>query len=162
MKTIFFGTLHGGHTPHKDLEEILSDIKPDQIFVELTKDEVENMDDGKSIRDEMIFIWKWAEKNNIIVDHFDINSGGLKEGVTGKELGFKKLVDQMSVELEKYSWKELNKKEPWQTSPLLDIQNEIEDKFYDQEKFHNRDMAMLSNINNKIISDGVVVVFTGT
>ena len=50
-----------------------------------TEDEVNKINSTTIFRDEMVAAFRWAQKNNVRVYHFDINSGGLKEGVTGKE-----------------------------------------------------------------------------
>jgi len=159
---IIIGTLHGGFVPHDELEQILEELKPDQIFVELTQKEVDEIDSGKSFRDEMVAAFYWAQKRNIKVNRFDINSGGLKEGMTGKESDFLALCKKFGELLKNYSWKELNKKEPWQNSPLGDLDREITEKYNDEVKAKQREEELLKNINQQIISEGKVVILTGT
>jgi len=162
MKTItLVGTLHGGLTPKNELEEVLEGLKPDQLFVELTPNELKEIENTKSIRDEMIFALRWAKKNGIKVDIFDRNEGELKKGATGKEPAFLKLLEEGDRIIKKYSWKELNKEEPWKTQPLKGIEDKINEMVVDAKKAREREEEMIKNIKEKMISSGKIVILTG-
>ncbi len=160
-KIIIIGTLHGRLTPRKELKQILDDLQPDQVFVEMTPNEVKKIRQSKSIRDEMIFALEWAKEREIKTDYFDRNEGELKSGVTGKELDLIKLLKKMKKIIQTYSWKELNKEAPWKTTPLVDIENKINKRFVDVKKSKEREEKMLENINNKIMTTGKIVILTG-
>lgn len=162
QKIIIIGTLHSGLVEKEDLVEIFEKVKPDQILVELTQKEVENINNSTSIRDEMIFSYLWAQKNNIDAKYFDEDINVLKDGINGKEPDFISLSNEFKEILQKYSWKELNQKEPWDKPELKEIEEKINLKFIDEKRSEERDWKMLENIKNVLIDKGVIVVLTGT
>ena len=158
-KIIIIGTLHGGWTPKNELEEVLKSLNPDKVLVELSREELLRSRED-SIRDEMFVAYDWATENGKQVDVFDIENNTLKEGVTGKEPEFAELQIKAQELLKQYSWKDLNKVEPWNNSEVTHLDNALMEKYFDAEKNKERDFILLQNIKNKLI-DGVNVIFTG-
>lgn len=158
-KILLLGTLHGGLTPKDELRSILESVAPDQLFVELTPNEIIN---GSPFRDEMMFAYQWGQDRRITVNRFDRNTGELKEGVTGKEPEFITLSNELKSALEKYSWQELNKTEISQQPQILEIEKRIHDKFIDSTKEKEREEEMLKNIQDQILPAGEVLIITGT
>lgn len=156
---IVVGTIHLNWTPKEEIEDVLAELKPDQLLVELSPNELKRSR-HESIRDEMFFAYDWAKNNNIPVAVFDIEQSGLKEGVTGKEPEFIEHEMKSMDLLKNYSWKDLNKIEPWQISEIASLEKEIEEKYFDKEKSKQREFQMLKNIKEKLI-DGRNVVVTG-
>ncbi len=158
------GTLHGGLTPHTELQTILEELKPQQVFVELTDKEVLSLVEGKSLfRDEMVFIYNWARKYGVEVVNYDIENDILKPGVNGSEPEFRRLVGEQKKILDQFSWKDLNKSENWDISEdfqELDVQ--LHKLFLDKDKGVIREQGMFERINKSILEEGIVVVFCGT
>ncbi len=159
-KIIIIGTIHGGSTPKEELEEVLNNINPDQVLVELSYEELNNRPRENSIRDEMFAAYDWAVRNKKKTDCFDIESNTLKKGVTGKELEFLKLEMKVKELLKGYSWKDLNKEEPWEIPEVAELENEIIEKYFNAEKQKEREYKILEIARGKLI-DGVNVIVTG-
>ncbi len=156
---LLLGTLHGGLTPKNELRSILESVVPDQLFVELTPNEITN---DSPFRDEMIFAYQWGKERGITVDHFDRNTGELKEGITGREPEFIALSNELKSALEKYTWKELNKIEISQQPQILEIEELMRAKFIDPKKEKEREDEMLKNIQDAMLPESKVLILTGT
>ncbi|NOY35860.1 MAG: hypothetical protein GXP44_03015 [bacterium] len=159
-KIIIIGTIHGGFTPKEELEEFLSDINPDQVLVELSDEELNDRPRENSIRDEMFAAYDWATRNKKKADCFDIENNTLKKGVTGKEPEFLKFELKVKELLKDYSWKDLNKEEPWETPEVVELENKITEKYFNAEKQKEREHEMLDIVRGKLI-DGVNAIITG-
>ena len=160
MKEIIcIGTIHLNWTPENELVDVLNELKPDHVFVELSPEELQGQRE-ESIRDEMFFAYDWAIKNRIPVTVFDVEQSGLKEGVTGKEPEFMDHELKSKELLKNYSWKDLNKIEPWQISEVAALEKEIVEKYFDKEKSKQREFQMMKNIKRRLV-DGRNVVVTG-
>ncbi len=156
---IIIGTLHGDFTPKAELKEVLNSLNPDKVLVELSPEELARPV-VKSIRDDMFTAYDWATENNKETAVFDVENETLKEGVTGKEPEFAEFGSAIEELLKKHSWKELNKKEPWKNSGVLDLENKLMEKYFNVEKIKERDFIMLQNIKDNLI-EGKNVVLTG-
>lgn len=158
-KISIIGTIHLNWTPAEELMAALDELKPEKLFIELSEDElVANRDD--SIRDEMFAAYDWAISNNVPYLAFDIEHSGLKDGVTGKESEFVAHEMKCKELLNDYSWKDLNRTEPWEISEVAALEKEIEDKYFDIAKSREREMRMLENISKELV-DGHNVIVTG-
>lgn len=83
-KIIVIGTLHAGITPNNELKEVMESFKPDQLLVEIARDDiVEN--NVSSYPPEMIFAFEWAKVNNVQVDGFDSKIHVFREGVVPQD-----------------------------------------------------------------------------
>ncbi len=158
---IIIGTLHGGHTPKDELEEVLNTINPDKVLIELSPEELHDRPREDSFSDEMFTAYDWAINNSKQIDVFDVENNSLKEGVTGKEQEFIELQTKYQEFLKQYSWKDLNKQEPWIDSGVAEMENFVIEKYFIEEEEKKRDFSMIQNIKEQLI-DGVNVVFTGT
>ncbi len=161
MKDItIIGTIHLNWTPKEELEKVLAELKPGKLLVELSEGELAK-GEGESIRDEMFSAYNWAVANDVPVTVFDIDDvTGLKEGVTGQESEFMEHELKCKELLKEYSWKDLNKLEPWQVAEVASLEKEIEDKYFDKEKSKQREMKMLENIKKELV-EGQNVIVTG-
>ena len=109
MRTIIIvGTLHEGLTPTDELQEILEDIDPDQLLVEIAKEDLQNEILGK-YPEEMVYAYKWAKKNNVQVNGFDSSINILKRGTTKEDE--ERVVKGVKKLLKGYTWKDMNKGE---------------------------------------------------
>ncbi len=159
-KVIIIGTIHLNWTPKDELEEVLRDINPDKVLVELDKDELYDNPREDSVRDEMFVVYDWAVRNKKKVDYFDTGDSSLKDGVTGKEPEFLQFELECKKLLKNHSWKDLNKEGLWNIPSVKKLKDEIKEKYFDKEKSKKREYEMLSNIKNKLIN-GVNVIVTG-
>jgi pheromone shutdown protein TraB len=164
MRTIYLvGTFHGGLTPHNQLADMLFAINPSQIFVELTMDEVRDIGSKELFRDEMVYVYNWAQEHSTPVFRYDVENDILMQGVTGSEPEFQKLSLQQKDIIEQYSWVELNYPENWNISDeFMKIEEEIQNKFINKDKCLEREQAMVREIHNQIDNTGTIVVLCGT
>lgn len=158
---ILIGTLHKNWTPREELEEVLNDLKPNHLLVELSPEEFNDRPREQSIRDEMFAACDWASKNSVPITLFDIENTFLKEGVTGKEPEFFEHGEKSKEILKKFSWKELNEIKPWQNPEIEKLEQELEQKYYQLDKIQEREQAMLKNIQISLV-EGINVILTGT
>lgn len=159
-KVIIIGTIHLNWTPREELWEVLNNINPDQVLVELSGEELNMRPRSDSIRDEIFSAYDWAIQNNKLVNYFDTEDSPLKDGVTGKEPEFLEHELKSKELLKNYSWKDLNKTEPWRISEVKELEDKITEKYFDMKKSKEREQKMLGNILNKLI-EGTNVVITG-
>lgn len=158
-KVIVIGTIHLDWTPKSELLLEVKKHKPDKIFIELTKKEVEGGREN-SIRDEMFFVLNFAEEENIPYYLFDTDINTLKEGVTGKEKGFLEYENKVKKLLSDYSWKDLNSRKPWENSEVKKNEDYIVEKFFDIEKMKQRNELISKNIQENLV-EGTNVIVTG-
>jgi pheromone shutdown protein TraB len=157
---IIIGTIHLNSTPKAELEEALSNLNPDQVLVELSPEELLRSRE-ESIRDEMFAAYDWAIQNNVRVAVFDVEDDVLKDGVTGSEPEFMESELKGKEILKNYTWKELNRIEPWQDPEIMTLEEEIVRKYFDTKKSEKRDQMMLENLKKQLI-EGRNVIVTGT
>ena len=152
---IIIGTVHSGFTPNKELEEVLEKYSPDQLFVEVAEEYVAK-NKLRKYPPEMIFALRWAKKNKIKVNGFDVAENTLKKGVTEKEV--KNLINEADelIKKNKFTWKDLNKKEKIK---ILDTKTYL--NAVDWEKEKARELKMLHNIKLAIAKSGTIVIITG-
>lgn len=160
MRIIIIGTIHLNWTPKDELSKVLSDINPDQVLVELSREELYERPREDSIRDEMFEAYDWAVEHNKLVNYFDSEDSPLKEGVTGKEPEFLEHELKSKDLLKSYSWKDLNKPEPWKISEVKELEDKIVAQYFDTEKSQQRERQMLKEIRAKLI-EGTNVIVTG-
>lgn len=159
-KVIIIGTIHLRWTPKEELWEVLSDLNPDQVLVELSDEELHVRPRSASIRDEMFFAYDWAVEHNTLVNFFDTEDSPLKDGITGEEPEFVEHELKCKELLKNYSWKDLNKREPWRISEVKELEDVIIEKYFDVEKSIEREQKMLNTIVDKLI-EGTNVIVTG-
>ena len=159
-KAIIIGTIHLHWTPKEELWEVLNELNPDQVLVELSDEELNEPPRSDSIRDEMFSAYDWAIQNHKLVSLFDSDDSPLKDGVTGKEEEFIQHELKCKELLKSYSWKDLNKQEPWEISEVKELEDKIKEKYFDTEKSQAREQKMLKEIKCKLI-DGTNVIITG-
>jgi len=153
-KIYFIGTLHGGCTPQDELQEILNNLSPDQLMVEIRQKDIE----GKNFNNypnEMIFAYKWAVDKDIPVYGMDTVTFDMAEGKNGEDN--QKVMDMQIKIIRQHNWKDFNKEE---YGKLLDIPELLE--LVDKEKANLREQEMLKNILKNAISKGTIVVLTGS
>jgi pheromone shutdown protein TraB len=154
LKVIIIGTLHVGLTPNKELETEFIKYNPNQILVEIAEGDIKKKSISK-YPPEMIFTYNWARKNKIKVNGFDSKINIFKKGV--KKADNLELIKKQKTIIKNYSWKAFNKEE---NDRLLNIDDLS--KIIDLEKEKIRNLQMLCNIRKFIISNGVVMIITGT
>ena len=152
---IIIGTVHGGWTPNEELEEVLEKYKPNQVLVEIAQGNVNN-NNIKNYPPEMIFALRWAKKNKIKVNGFDVAENTLKKGVTKKEI--KNLIKEQGKQIKKsnFTWKDLNNKEKIKILDARIYLNAV-----DLEKEKERELKMLNKIKRMMIKLGTIVIVTG-
>jgi hypothetical protein len=151
-KIIFIGTLHAGLTPKNELGKILDSLKPDQLFIEIPPEAVDN----KRIfayPDEMIFALRWAKRNRILVSGFDANIEIIKKGKTEKDS--RAVLRKQKMIIKKYGWRNFNRE---RFSELLD--KEAKD-LIDLRKWRLREEKMAKNIAAELIKSGTIIILTG-
>ncbi len=157
-KIYIIGTIHGGYTPHLELEEVLRNIQPDQALVELSHKPNEDTAEKDSFRSEMLFAYNWAEENGIKVEIFDVDDDHVyfNEGYGPKSSEYRKLHKEQEEIIKKYTWKQFNRKEfnELLDHPLLEI-------IFSKEQEEIREAKMIQNIKRKMISEGRVVIISG-
>jgi pheromone shutdown protein TraB len=154
LKVIIIGTLHAGLTPSKELETEFTKYNPNQILVEIAESDIKNKNISK-YPPEMIFTYNWARKNKIKVKGFDSRISIFKKGI--KKADNLELIKKQKKIIKNYSWKAFNKKE---NDKLLNIDDLS--KIIDLEKEKIRRSKMLSNIKKFMITEGVVMIITGS
>ena len=153
MRTIIIiGTLHEGLTPVDELQEILEDIHPDQLLVEITKEDLQDERFGKYPK-EMVYAHKWAKKNNIQVNGFDSPIDVMKHNITKEDE--KHAVSEIYKLLKDHTWKDMNKKE------YQDIESRLIEELVDPLKHKKRQQEMLQNIKRSMLSQGKILILTG-
>ena len=151
-KIIIIGTLHLGLTPNKELREVLDEIKPDQLLVEINERDIKNNNFKKYIP-EMVFAYRRAKKKKISVSGFDSSINVLSQGMTEKD---KKRIIQKQKRLAKgHNWKDLNKEK------YLKLLRGSEEGLIDWKKEQKREEKMLQNIKKAMQPNGKIVIVTG-
>jgi pheromone shutdown protein TraB len=159
-RIIIIGTFHLGLTPKNDLLKILEDIKPDQLLVEFPQEESARVHASQH-SDEMDFAVTWAATKTIPVDYFDADVSILRNGISEENPEYQQLVNEQVEEIKAFSWQTLNKKEPWQEGRLASIERTLFRKFFDPQKWTDREEQMLENIKKIKSTQGTVLILTG-
>ncbi len=154
MKKIYIiGTLHGNCTPKNELEDILENLQPNQLMIEISQKDIENKN-FKNYPDEMVFGYNWAQKNKILVFGFDSDISELAKGKTDQDN--QTVMDLQKEIIDKYDWKDFNKEEYLK---LLDVPGAK--KLVDKERAKQREQEMLKNIQRNLASEGTIAILTG-
>lgn len=156
MQIFVIGTLHLGLTPLDELKEVLEDISPDQILIELPRGT-----HGVGGPDEMVYAKQWARDNGINVDFFDADISVLKDSILENNAEYKELIKRQVQLLQGISWKDANKKATFTEGELAKIDKELMTKVFDVEKWNRREDEMLKNVVELMQKDGVVAILTG-
>lgn len=159
QQIIIIGTLHAGWTPADELRAVLAAQKPDQVLVELSPEELERPRED-SIRDEMFAAYDWASGKDTPVAVFDHENDVLREGVRGDEDAFREYEQKSREIFRGYTWKQLNREDPWQVPAMQELEQYMNEHYIDPEKATRREAVMLETIRQKMI-DGRNVVVTG-
>jgi hypothetical protein len=151
-KIYFIGTLHG-FTKENELEEILVQLEPNQLIVEIEENDIQkNRMSGYPV--EMIWATNWARKRRIKVFGMDCDINVLEENKTSEDE--KKLLKRERKIINEYGWKNFNQES------YLKLLNFPEDEgIVDKSKFGSRQEKMLENIKSNTIRNGNIVVLTG-
>ena len=152
-KLIVIGTLHAGLTPEEELIEAIKKCSPNQLLIEIAEKDIKK-NKIEAYPSEMIAAYKWAIKNKIRVDGFDSKINTLKEGMTEKDN--QAAIKEQKKIMKEFTWKDMNKPE---NNKKLKI--DAAKRLIDYKKEEKRDIEMLQNINNQMITDGVIVIVTG-
>jgi len=124
MNNVYFiGTLHGGLTDHRQLQDVLEEYQPDQLLVEIIDDDLGN-EAIKKYPDEMQFAYNWAKNNDITCRGFDVDIDVRKSGVS-KEDEDRVIAEEDEI-LDGYSWKDANRSEI--TALLKPYSDKVTDK----------------------------------
>lgn len=158
-KVILLGTVHGDFTPRKELIKEVEKHKPDQLFIELTQQEVSN---GKeeSIRKEMFYVLEYAIENKIPYILFDIDESCFKDEISENEIEQASDWGEILEYFNKFSWQELNNRAPNEIKKIKELKEEDIDKYFDRAKIKSRESKIEKNIITELI-DGTNVVVTG-
>lgn len=156
------GTIHSGKTSHKELGDILDKINPDQVLIELPENFSEKgIKKRKVVPDEMLFAYNWVNENDIRCGCFDVsNDTGenfFADDYSEESKEYQELLDYQDSIIVKHDWKDFNKRE---NIDLLD--HPLEDTLFNSSALKERKRGMLEDIREKVISEGKVVIITGT
>jgi len=84
QKFFIVGTIHG-HTPPKELNEVLENLGTSQLLIELPEGAPEKFNKKKDIRSEMMNAHKWAKKKGVPVYLFDEYQPLFSDGMSVKK-----------------------------------------------------------------------------
>jgi len=154
-KIYIIGTIHNMLPKHKEeLESILKEINPDQLFIEMTSKDLKSKN-FKKYSKEMICTYKWGKKNHRKINGFDSSIKIEKKSIS---LKLERETEQKLMKIiKKYDWKDLNK-------PNYKDYKEIDKliiKLIDQKKNRLRNQEMVENIRKLIVKEGKVLILTG-
>jgi len=152
-KIIIIGTLHSGSTPEDELEKVLQEYDADQIFVEISEEDIGNRE-LKDYPKEMVFAFNWAEKKGVKVNGYDPKTDIFRKGMT--ELDNKKVIEEQEGLMEEFNWKDMNK-----VVNLRKLDTEAGKNLVDPDKAEEREFEMLGNIEREMIHKGVILILTG-
>jgi len=151
-RILVIGTLHENLTPENELFELLKKYQPTQILVEITQKDLQKEKITK-YPPEMRAIYRWAKKHHLIIKGFDSPINILRPGITkAREAQSVKKFKELIAGL---TWKDLNQK------AYDEIGDEDLKELIDPEKDQKREQEMLSNIQNLIAPEGIIVIVTG-
>lgn len=159
MREIYvIGTLHAGYTPNDELRELLEDIEPNQVLVELPDEPIEELKDREVYPSEMIFAYNWGKEKGLQVGRFDVESdySYFNEGRSPDDQEYKDYLEYQESIIKEHSWKDFNKE---RYNKLLD--HPLRDVLFDKQQAEKREAEMLENIKKAMISNGKIVVTTG-
>lgn len=152
--------MHGGLTPKEELIQILEDFQPNQVLLEFTEKEFENINKTALIvRDEMGNALEWALSKRIAADYFDVDMPLSEKEKSFTDPVFVAMNEEFGKELSKYSWKELNEKKEFD-SKLNELEKELH-TFISKEASDEREKLMKQGVSEKMLSEGIVVILTG-
>lgn len=153
QEIFFIGTLHAGFTNILELKDLVNNLNPDQLFVEIEQKDLEN-ETIDSYPSEMIALYNWAKQENILVCGFDSNIDVIKKGKTSKD-NADVILKQEEI-IKNYDWKEFNKQE---LNEKLDF---ISKNLINYTNWNIREKEMAGNIRQQIIKKGKIIVLTGS
>jgi len=160
IEIIVIGTIHSSWTPHDKLIALLEEHDPDKLLLELSPEELSEERRKSSIRDEMFAAYDWAKENGTSVDVFDEENDVLREGVTGQESVFEEHAQRSEEILRGYSWKDLNKDEPWNDPAHQELEEKLDTYYIDPDKSQQRESNLIRKIE-KLLEPGRNVVLVG-
>ena len=151
------GTLHSGYTPEQELREMLENINPEFIFLELPPQDIAKSKRADDPRQEMFFAYHWAQEQGITVEFFDTPEGdSFNEGYSEESPEYKQLLAETEEKLKHYSWKDLNR-----TKNINKFKHPFEETLIDMNKREQRQEQMVKNIKHAMPNSAKVVVLTG-
>lgn len=159
-KLYVIGTIHLGMTPPAELRQVLENYAPDLLLLELPVEAEAQHEAGKRA-EEMIVAREWAKEAGVNVGYFDTPYGILKADIDEDSPEFQDLIERQRVEVEKYTWQELNNTKLWQEGALGDLEKELKAKYFDMDAWHAREEKMLENIQAMLPKEGTIVILTG-
>ncbi len=159
MRKIFIvGTIHGQYTPDAELREVLEDLKPDQVLVELSEAPTTEMKDRLIYATEMVFAYNWAKDKGLTVGTFDVDDqhSYFKEGKGPNDPEYKKLMEKQQAIIKEHSWREFNHEalNELLDDPLIPI-------LFDIKSDEKREDQMLENLTRLMFKEGRIVIVTG-
>lgn len=149
---VVIGTIHG-RTPRRELEEVLDEISPDLLLVEIAEEDLKK-EEIEKYPEEMVAACQWAKENGVQTHGFDVDIDVFRKGVGEEEN--ERVIELQKEVMGKISWKNMNQEE---NLKLLDIPEAR--SLVDHKKEEEREKLMLSNIKGHIEHEGTVVVITG-
>lgn len=153
FEIVFVGTLHCGFTDTEELKEIILDIDPDLLLVEISQEDIENKNISQ-YPDEMRYAYRLAEELGISCKGFDTKVSVSKKGIPS-ELTQEIIAEQGKI-IKQYSWKEFNNSDLNQKLTSLSVE------MIDFEKWNQRELEMNKNIETLTPRHGTVLILTGT
>lgn len=152
-KIIIIGTLHAGLTPENELKEILEKSNPDQLLVEIAKEDIKK---GKLgfYPPEMVISYTWAKKNRIKVNGFDSKIDVLMKGISEEDN--QRVIEEQKKLMGNFTWKDMNK-----TENFKKLNTDSAKKLVDPEKEEKREFEMLKDIKNSMLGTGTILIVTG-
>ncbi len=152
-KVILLGTLHAGLTPTSELKAELERIRPDQLLVEITDEDLKSGQLGK-YSPEMVAAYKWAKQNRIPVAGFDAKINVFRPGITGQDNV--RVIELQKQQIGNLTWKDLNQPENYDLLRIPEYGDLV-----DPDKERERWQAMAENIEKSMVDEGTILVLTG-
>lgn len=159
MQTILvIGTVHTMMPEHQqELENILRVINPDQIFTEVSEEDLQK-ENFKDYPQEMVYAYHWARKMGKRVNGFDAPSFLDISDSTVSEDMKRQLGREAGHLIAVVNWKYFNKTD----TELYKRLSLFTERIIDKEKHKERQEIMLQNIQKHMIPQGKILILTGS
>lgn len=155
----FIGTIHCGITDNDELIEIINNLNPEFILIEMVQEDIDN-NTIENYPDEMKYVLNWCKEKNILCYGFDSNIDISHKNYSKENES--RLIEFQMREIKKRNWKEFNNSK---ICKLIDCNESFE--VIDSFKERTREIEMKNNIlnileiNKSKFKQGIVITGCG-